>query len=77
MSSAGLGKRLRKLETQQEGEGRIIVVDGYCEQEQDAKIDELRRQGQIGLRDIVVAVARFDEPPERRPGVRYFCDAVR
>jgi hypothetical protein len=77
MTSSGTKRRLRRLETQQEGEGRIVVVDGYSEEEQDAKVDELEQRGEIGPRDLIVCVANFSSPPERKPGVRYFCDPIR
>jgi hypothetical protein len=76
MTGEGIKKRLRRLERQQEGDGRIVVVDGYSEEEQDAKVDELEQRGEIGARDIVVCVANFSEPSERRAGVRYFCDPI-
>jgi len=76
MTGAGIKKRLRRLELQQEGDGRIVVVDGRSEEEQDAKVDELEQRGEIGPRDLIVCVANFSSPPERKPGVRYFCDPI-
>ena len=76
MTGAGIKKRLRRLEARQEGEGRIVVVDGHSEEEQDAKVDELEQRGEIGPRDLIVCVANFSSPPERKPGVRYFCDPI-
>ena len=76
MTSSGTKKRLRRLELRQEGGGRQIVVSGHSREEQDAKVDELEQRGEIGPRDLVVCVANFSKPPERRPGVRYFCDPI-
>ena len=74
MTGAGIKKRLRRLELQQEGDGRQIVVSGHSREEYDAKVAEMERCGEIGPRDLVVCVADFSSPPERKPGVRYFCD---
>jgi dihydrodipicolinate synthase/N-acetylneuraminate lyase len=74
MTGAGIKKRLRRLETRQEGEGRIVVVTGFCEEEHEAKIAEMEQRGEIGSRDTVVCVANYCNPPQRRPGVKYFCD---
>ena len=76
MTGAGIKKRLRRLENRQEGEGRIIVVTGHCEEEHEAKTAELEQRGEISPRDIVVWVADFSQPPERRAGVVYFCDPI-
>ena len=77
MTGAGIKKRLRRLESRQEGEGRIVVVTGHSEEEHEAKTAELEQRGEIGPRDLVVCVADFSSPPERKPGVRYFCDPIR
>jgi hypothetical protein len=77
MTGAGIKKRLRRLEARQEGEGRIVVVTGFCQEEFDAKIAEMEQRGEIGARDLIVCVANFSAPPERRPGVAYFCDPIR
>ena len=76
MTGAGIKKRLRRLEVHQEGEGRIVVVLGFCEEEHEAKIAELEQRGEIGARDLIVCVVNFNEPPERRAGVAYFCDPI-
>jgi len=77
MTGAGIKKRLRRLETRQEGEGRIVVVTGFCEEEHEAKIAEMEQRGEIGARDLIVCVVNFGDPPERRPGVRYFRDPIK
>ena len=77
MTGVGIKKRLRRLELQQEGDGRQIVVVGHCEEEFDAKIAEMEQRGEIGARDLVACVVNYCQPPERRPGVRYFCDPIK
>ena len=77
MTGAGIKKRLRRLELQREGDGRQIVVVGHCEEEFDEKIAELEQRGEIAPRDIVVCVVNYCQPPDRRPGVRYFCDPIK
>ncbi len=77
MTRAGTERRLRRLERQEEGESRLVVVDGFSAEEHDAKISELEQRGGIGPRDIVVCVAKFAEPTERRAGVLYFCDEIK
>ena len=77
MTGAGIKKRLRRLEIQQEGDGRIVVVTGFCEEEHEAKIAEMEQRGEIGARDLIVCVVDFSEPFERKPGVRYFRNAIR
>jgi len=76
MTGAGIKKRLRRLEIQQEGDGRQVVVMGHSEEEFDAKIAEMEQRGEVGARDLVVCVVNYCQPPERRPGVRYFCDPI-
>jgi hypothetical protein len=76
MTGVGIKKRLRRLELQQEGDGRQIVVVGHCEEEFDAKIAEMEQRGEIGARDLIVCVVNFSQPPERRAGVVYFCDPI-
>jgi hypothetical protein len=76
MTSSGTKKRLRRLELQQEGDGRQIVITGHSQEEFDAKIAEMEQRGEIGARDLVVCVVNYCQPPERRPGVRYFCDPI-
>ena len=76
MTGAGIKKRLRRLEVHQEGEGRIVVVPGFCKEEHEAKVAEMEQRGEIGPRDLVVCVVNYCQPPERRPGVRYFCDPI-
>jgi hypothetical protein len=77
MTGAGIKKRLRRLEIQQEGDGRQVVVMGHSEEEFDAKIAEMEQRGEIGARDLIVCVANYCQPPDRRPGVRYFCDPIK
>jgi hypothetical protein len=76
MTGAGIKKRLRRLEVHQEGEGRIVVVPGFCKEEHEAKVAEMEQRGEIGARDLIVCVVNFSEPPERRAGVAYFCDPI-
>ena len=77
MTGAEIEKRLRRLEIQQEGNGRQIVVAGHSQEEFDEKIAEMEQRGEIGARDLVVCVVNYCQPPERRPGVRYFCDPIK
>jgi hypothetical protein len=77
MTGAGIKNRLRRLEIQQEGKGRHIVIVGHSQEEFDAKIAEMEQRGEIGARDLVVCVVNFSSPPERKPGVRYFCDPIK
>ena len=77
MTGVGIKKRLRRLEIQQEGDGRQVVVVGHSEEEFDAKIAEMEQRGEIGARDLIVCVVNFSQPPERRAGVRYFCDPIK
>jgi hypothetical protein len=76
MTSSGTKKRVRRLEMQQEGGGRQIVVVGHSQEEFDAKIAEMEQRGEVGARDLIVCVVNYCEPPERRPGVAYFCDPI-
>jgi hypothetical protein len=77
MTNSGTKKRVRRLEMQQEGNGRQIVISGHSQEEFDAKIVEMEQRGEIGARDLIVCVVDFSEPFERKPGVRYFRNAIR
>jgi hypothetical protein len=77
MTSSGTKKRVRRLEMQQEGNGRQIVISGHSQEEFDAKIAEMEQRGEIGARDLVVCVVNYCQPPERRPGVAYFCGPIK
>jgi hypothetical protein len=77
MSSSSIERRLRRLEIQEEGEGSVFVVDGYSEEEHDAKIADMEQRREIGRRDIIVKLVNFCEPPERLPGVVCFCDGIK
>ena len=54
--------RLRRLEAATAPRSRLVVVDGYTDEEHEAKIAALKASGEASERDLIVYIRRFADP---------------
>ena len=57
--------RLRRLEAAAAPRSRVVVVDGYTDEEHGAKIAALKAEGEASDRDLFACIRKFGDPIAR------------